>query len=195
MYPQRRIEKIRKALKKKEAISLPAKDNIESSVIVPLFVKEGDVHILFTRRTGKVRDHKNQISFPGGVKDSADRSLRDTALREMWEEIGVAHKDIEILGKLDDIYTSTGYCISPFVGLIPHPYDFHINDDELDEILTFPLTAFMSRSAFREESHTYRGETHRVYYFDVKTDVTVWGATAKILTQFLEVTCRWQRPL
>src|SRR5262245_56549999 len=89
-----------------------------AAVLVPFLEKEGETYLLFTRRTESVRDHKGQISFPGGARDPGDPSLRETALRETEEEIGVPRHAVEVLGELDDYVTVTNYMITPYVGII-----------------------------------------------------------------------------
>ena len=88
-----------------------------SAVLVPIYHKQGEYYILFTKRTEDVKNHKGQISFPGGVHQEEDRTLVDTALRESAEEIGLMPNDVEVLGELDDTTTVTSsFIISPFVG-------------------------------------------------------------------------------
>src|SRR5437667_5720121 len=86
-----------------------------SSVLVPLFLKDGEYHMLFTRRTDHLRNHPGQISFPGGRRDETDASLLETALREAEEELGLMRGDVKVLGELDDMFTATQYRITPFV--------------------------------------------------------------------------------
>jgi len=91
-----------------------------AGVLVPIFRQGGDYMILFTKRTNKLEHHKGQISFPGGSVDEEDNSVRDTALREAREEIGLLKEDVEILGRIDDTLTVVSDFIGhPFVGLIP----------------------------------------------------------------------------
>ena len=107
---------------------------IPAAVLVPIFLKQGQYYILFTKRTEKVKEHKGQISFPGGSYEEGDRTLLNTALRESAEEIGLRPKDVEILGELDDgLSLTSNYVISPFVALIPWPYKFIKNKDETDD--------------------------------------------------------------
>jgi len=121
-------------------------------VLVPLFEKGDRWYILFTKRTERVKHHKGQISFPGGVVDETDEDMEATALRETFEEIGLPRDNAEILGKLDDAYTVTsGYLITPIVAEIPHPYPFSINEDEIEELIEIPLEAFLDRDRWTSE--------------------------------------------
>lgn len=158
-----------------------------AAVIVPLFERAGEWHILFTKRTEKVRDHKGQISFPGGVRAEEREPLLATALRESFEEIGLKEKDVEVLGKLEPVTTvSTNYTICPFVAVIPYPYAFALNPEEVEEVIEVPLSFLLDPANFREEWQVREGEMFLVYFYDYKGKV-IWGATAKILKQLLEL--------
>src|SRR5262249_58054340 len=95
---------------------------VRAAVLIPLYEVGGQVHVLLTRRTDKGDQHKGQVSFPGGRCDETDADALDTALREAYEEVGLRREDVEILGALDDMLTSTGFVVTPYVGVIPHPY-------------------------------------------------------------------------
>ena len=106
---------------------------------MPVFLKKGQYHLLFIQRTERVKYLKGQISFPGGAYEKNDGLILNTALREAEEEIGLIPKDVQILGELDDVLTATSnYIISPFVGLIPYPYDFRPDKWETEELLEVP---------------------------------------------------------
>jgi 8-oxo-dGTP pyrophosphatase MutT (NUDIX family) len=158
-----------------------------AAVLLPLFKKEGEVHILFTRRTQQVEHHKGQISFPGGRQERKDKDLLATALREAQEEMGIEEKDVQILGELDDICTATSdFCVSPFVALIPYPYPFRINRREIAEIIEVPLSLLLDERRFRQELRERDGEPFQVYFYQHE-DHTIWGATAGILKQLLDL--------
>jgi len=162
-------------------------DRLQSAVLVPVFQKQGQYHVLLTRRTDKVKEHKGQISFPGGACEEADGTLVNTALRESAEEIGLAAEAVEVLGELDDAVSRTSnYIISPFVGLIPWPYQFKMNGDETAEIIEVPLPALLNGDSLREENETIDGEEMTSYFYHYQGKV-IWGATARILHQFLDI--------
>ena len=159
---------------------------VRAAVLVPLFEEGGKLHVLLTRRTEEVRDHKGQISFPGGRKDADDRTLIATALRECKEEIGVPEARVRILGELDDLVTITDYLVSPFVGLIPYPFPFKISEREIAELIHIPLEDFLPPERLRIARRLqYRGRSHTTFFFDMGPHV-VWGVTAEILLQLLE---------
>ncbi len=162
----------------------------EAAVLVPVFDREGEFHLLFTRRSQLVAYHKGQVSFPGGARSEADVSLMDTALRESWEEIGLKARDVEIVGELDDTLTTTSnFRISPFVGFIPHPYEFTINRAEIDEVFGVPISFLLSGVGRKEESYVFGNETVVGCVYEYEGRI-IWGATAQIVRQFLEV---WQQ--
>jgi 8-oxo-dGTP pyrophosphatase MutT (NUDIX family) len=161
-------------------------EHTRAAVLLPLFTKDGSCHILFTKRSDKVRYHKGEISFPGGNYDATDKDLLATALREAHEEIGLKPQDVYVLGALDEMMTMTDFIVSPFVGFIPYPYTFVPSHEEIAEIIILPLTGFLKEGVLNEEYRTYNERTEKVSVYQCGGHV-IWGATAKILRQFLEI--------
>jgi 8-oxo-dGTP pyrophosphatase MutT (NUDIX family) len=157
---------------------------VTAAVLVPLFLQEEEVQVLFTQRTLTVRDHRGQIAFPGGVRDPGDHDLLATALRETQEEIGLESRVVEVLGTLPPTDTITGYHIFPFVGLIPHPYNFRTNPREVERLLTLPVPEFFPPERWSSGPYTFQGRVTRVCYWHNGREV-VWGATARILLNLL----------
>jgi len=183
------IENVRKALAQHDKQTLILRDVPLSpaAVLVPLFEMEGKFHILLTKRTETVEYHKGQICFPGGGRHETDRDLKDTALRETFEEVGVKPEDVRILGELDSIGTvSSNFLITPYVGVIPYPYEFKISVDEIESLIEVPLSALRDEKNYREEVYDLDGSIMTGFVFDYQGEV-IWGATARILRQLIEV--------
>jgi len=179
-------EKIKEILACREKACIDEPGLIRAAVLIPLFKKQGEYHVLLTRRTDKVGTHKGQISFPGGKRDGGE-DLLCTALREAREEMGIAEKDVRILGELDDMCTiASDFCIAPFVGLIPYPYPFKVNRHEIEEIIEVPLSVFLDEAKFREELRSRNGELIPVFFYQHE-EHTIWGATARILKQLMDL--------
>ena len=157
-----------------------------AAVLVPLFCQEENWHILFTQRSQKVVHHKGQISFPGGNRMRKDKSPLDTALRESHEEIGLKAEDVEILGELDDSQTISGFVVTPFVGVIPQPYPFKISRREIDEVFAVPLSTLANKDNLSVEVQDAEDWKTSGYFYHYQ-DKVIWGATARILTHFLEL--------
>jgi 8-oxo-dGTP pyrophosphatase MutT (NUDIX family) len=163
---------------------------IPAAVLVPIYYKEGQYYILFTKRAEWLKEHKGQVSFPGGARHEGDKTLRDTALRECAEEIGLAPDKVKVLGELDDILTETSnYVISPFVALIPYPYKFKVSGSEVGEIIEAPISVLLDKDRLHQKSAVLRGKMVNFYVYKYHGSV-IWGATAKILKQFLDVFSR-----
>lgn len=183
-------DKIRQVLLSRSKVRLSGSGLNEAAVLVPLFNKEGEYHILLTRRSQLVAYHKGQVSFPGGARSEADVSLMDTALRESWEEIGLRAKDVDVLGELDDTpTTSSNFSISPFVAFIPYPYQFTINRAEIDEVFGVPISFLLSHAGRREEWYVFGDDFVVGYAYEYEGRI-IWGATARIVQQLLEI---WQQ--
>jgi 8-oxo-dGTP pyrophosphatase MutT (NUDIX family) len=181
------IERLRNALNARQILRINNEKMKVSAVLVPVFLKKGQYHLLFIKRAERVKDHKGQISFPGGAYEKADGFLLNTALRETREEIGVTPEDIVVLGELNDTPTTTSnYIISPFVGVIPYPYNFKPDNWETEELIEVPITALLDKNCFSESITVQNGEEINTYIFKYG-DRNIWGATAKILKQFLEI--------
>ena len=159
-----------------------------AGVLIPLFDDHGVCHVLFTRRTDTVEHHKGQISFPGGKVDEEDGSVKETALRETFEEIGVVREQIEILGRIDDTLTVvSNFLIHPFVGLVPYPDNLNICSAEVDSIIKVPLSRFFPENV-QERMHLveYDGMTINSLGFEYRGDV-IWGATARMMDNFIHI--------
>ncbi len=178
------IEELSNILNSRERQAINCPDYVRAAVIVPLFNKEESCHILFTKRTEEVKHHKGQISFPGGAFDEEDGDLRKTALRETFEEIGLKEKDVRIIGTLDDIVTSSKFVVTPFVGYFSYPYRFRLSQREIDELIEVPLSFLLDPACFtaREPLEGEFGEVIFTYQYGQHA---IWGATARILKQFL----------
>ena len=158
-----------------------------SAVLIPLYNKNGEYHVLLTKRTEELEYHKGQICFPGGSHHDEDGTLKDTALREAYEEVGIRPEDVEILGELDSTGTLTSnFLITPFVGIIPFPYEFTVNKHEIDELIEVPLSALADDSKYREETHSADGVICKTSFFKYN-DKVIWGATARVLKQLVEL--------
>lgn len=179
-------ERLRQVLSSRQKKNITMPGLKRSAVLLPIFYKQGQYHLLFTKRTETVRDHKGQISFPGGAQEG-DEMLLDTALRECAEEIGLAPADVEVLGALDDVLTwTTSYVISPFVVAIPYPYQFEVNRREIEELIEIPFSVLLNKGCVRRETEV-RGSEVVTNYFYHCLDKVIWGATARILNQFLGI--------
>jgi 8-oxo-dGTP pyrophosphatase MutT (NUDIX family) len=155
-------------------------------VIIPLFFKNQEPHLLFTKRTDKVEHHKGQISFPGGMEDKTDNNLMETALRETWEEMGIKSEDITILGRTDNFLTNTNFMVTPYVGHFPYPYPYNINEDEISSILEVPLSHLLNPEIFRIEKWKRNGVLWDVHFYDYNGE-NIWGVTGFLLSNFLSI--------
>jgi 8-oxo-dGTP pyrophosphatase MutT (NUDIX family) len=159
---------------------------VPAAVLLPLYRKGGECHVLFTKRAEHLHHHRGEISFPGGVCHPDDRDLLATALRETREEVGIAPGDVEILGMLDDFHSVYDYRVTPFVGFLPDDYRFSINPDEIDRIIEVPLSRLLDPGIFRAEDWNWKGRIHPVLFYTCGTD-EIWGLTAAILHQFIDL--------
>ena len=167
----------------------------KSAILILIYPKSNSFHILMTARSRKLNHHRGEMSFPGGKFDSSsDITLKDTALRETYEEIGIHKNNIEILGSLDDFPTFTGYIIRPYIGVIKNSdkIDFKINQNEVSDLVEIPIEFLVRENLFTEIPFSSKSG-NKIYvlsfnYIDpiTKKKFTIWGASAHILTRFLK---------
>ncbi len=169
--------------------SLPSGRNYRAAaVLIPLVCTQDKWHLLFTRRTDMVQNHKGQVSFPGGAAEMEDVCREDTALRETYEEIGIERGQVEILGKMWEMPTITGFSVTPVVGLIQWPTLLSLSPLEVSRVFIVPLD-WLADPANREEVELTLpdGRREKVIYFQPFDGEKIWGATARIALNFLRV--------
>ncbi|GGL72485.1 NUDIX hydrolase [Halocalculus aciditolerans] len=165
----------------------------ESAVLVPVVERDGDPHLLFTKRASHLSEHPGQMSFPGGGREPSDDSLEATALRECDEEIGLHSEEVEVVGRLDDIETTTGYAISPFVGRVPDRA-YTPDEREVAEVAVLALDDLLDPANYEAERRDHPEYGPILVHFFHVDGYTVWGATGRILTDFLDLALDWQPP-
>ena len=181
------VERIGQILNSRTPRSLQAQELKPAAVLVPLQERQDGDHLVLTRRAAHLNHHQGQIAFPGGKVEILDPSALETALRESREEVGIDPQDVRLLGQLDQVVAGYNFVITPFVGAIPHPYEFRLNLDEASEVFTVPVRELLHEGRFKIEPRaatSIRRDPIYHFYYD---DRDIWGATAKILAQFLEL--------
>jgi 8-oxo-dGTP pyrophosphatase MutT (NUDIX family) len=165
---------------------LPAfRDSRHSAVLVVLTDGDAGPETLLTRRSWEMRTHRGEVSFPGGRMDPGESAL-DTALREAHEEVGLEAELVTVRGELDHLNTAiTRSYIVPVVGTVPERLDLQAQTAEVERVLWVPLREFTRDGAYRSE-HWGEPPLDRVLHFFELEDETVWGATARIITDLLQ---------
>lgn len=157
-----------------------------AAIMVLLYPKNGSYHVLLNRRSQAVEHHKGEISFPGGAKDPEDKDMLHTALRETSEEMGVAARDVTVLGEMSDVATISGFVITPFVGSIPSKYRFTLSREEIDELIEVPLSALLDPQNWREEIRVNGRDMVKAFSY-AYNGLLIYGATARILDEFVHL--------
>lgn len=168
-----------------ETAPVPESPLIPAAVLVPIIMRASGLSVLLTQRTAHLRDHAGQVSFPGGRCEARDATPIDTALRESREEVGIETAQVEVLGTLPDHCTSTGFRITPVVGLVVPPLNLRLDDFEVEETFEAPLAFFLDAANYRRETVTMAGQP-RSFWAVPWRGYFIWGATASILVSLRE---------
>jgi 8-oxo-dGTP pyrophosphatase MutT (NUDIX family) len=165
----------------------PVAPLVAAAVLVPLVQRDEGLTVLLTQRTAHLANHAGQISFPGGSVEATDADCVAAALRETEEEIGLAPETFDILGRLDDYTTFSGFNITPVVGLARPPLAFAIDPFEVEEVFEVPLDFVLDpRNQQRHSREALPGQ-RRYFYAIPYGRHYIWGATAGMLVNFSEI--------
>lgn len=191
----------RVALKGKESIDLDHGDHVlnpdldaliaanllrDAAVLVPIVDRGSEASVILTLRNANMRKHSGQVAFPGGAIDPEDNYEPETAaLREAHEEIGLERQHVELIGRLPRYLTTTGYSITPVLGLVRPPFDLTPNAAEVADVFEVPLSFLMNPANHRRESRIWQ-DKERFYYTMPFGDRFIWGVTAGIIRTLYE---------
>lgn len=157
-----------------------------AAVLVPLVDHQSGITVLLTQRTDHLNRHAGQIAFPGGRLEPEDPTAVAGALREAEEEIGLAEERVEVVGRLDDYVTGTGFVVAPVVGLITPPFAVRLDPMEVADVFEVPLDFFLDPANHRRETRMFKGVERRFWVMPYKHRY-IWGATAAMLVNLYEV--------
>jgi 8-oxo-dGTP pyrophosphatase MutT (NUDIX family) len=167
-----------------EAAALDVHGRIDAAVLVPLYLRDGQLHVVLTKRREDMRRHAGEISFPGGRQDDEETDLRTTALREAEEEIGLPTDAVRLVGALQPTPTiATNYAVYPFVGLIEAGRAWTLSPREVAAVLEFPLAQL--RASYERRRLVRRGMPFMTDTYVIGEHL-IWGATARMLSDLLE---------
>ncbi len=156
-----------------------------AAVLVPVQERADGDYLVLTQRSMRLNHHSGQVAFPGGRIDPEDRGSLEAALRETHEEIGILPSHVRILGQLDQVRAAYNFLVTPYVGLVPFPYEFRLNHAETAAVFSVPVAELLKPGCMTEDGF-FSSNGEPIYHFHYD-GWDIWGATARILKQFLEL--------
>lgn len=188
MFNDAALEELRKILAARPAIEIDAPQHRRACVLIPLVRNRAEWSILFTKRSEQLAAHSGQIAFPGGALEPGE-TLAEAALREAQEEVGIPRESIELIGRLDDVVTHSGFLVAPFVGVIHDPVDYVMQESEVVEIFEVPVEALLDVRNPEVRYVPFRRKEFPAYFYHYGR-YEIWGLTGRMLKGFLDLV--WQ---
>jgi 8-oxo-dGTP pyrophosphatase MutT (NUDIX family) len=182
------LARLRTILATRPAIDIDAPHLKRAAVLVPLVPNDHGWSLLFSLRSVNLAAHSGQISFPGGGVHPGE-ALEAAAIREAHEEVGIAAERVEIIGRLDDLVTHSGFLVAPFAGVIDQRIDYVLQSSEVDEVFEVPIEALLSPQQPAVNYLTFRNKRYPAYYYRYERH-EIWGLTGRILKHFLDFVWR-----
>lgn len=179
------LERLRVLLAKRPAIEIDAPQYRRACVLIPL-IRDGEGwSLLFSRRSEQLTAHSGQIAFPGGGADEGE-ALEQAAMREAEEEVGIGRDQVELIGRLDDVITNSGFLVAPFVGIIRARIDYVLQESEVTEVFEVPMEALLDASQPQVRYVPFRKREFPAYFY-THENREIWGLTGRILKAFLDL--------
>lgn len=157
-----------------------------AGVLIPIIERAREMTVLFTQRSADLSNHPGQISFPGGRMEDHDEDLRATALRETHEEVGIAPQQVSVIGYLEPMPTTSGYAITPTIGIVEPSSELIIDSMEVEYAFEVPLELVLDERSVRHTEREFAGHKVPVVEFHFEGQ-RIWGATAYMLQVFREI--------
>lgn len=182
------VGRLRSVLAKRPAIEIDAPQYRRACVLIPLIRGANDWTLLFHRRAQNLQAHSGQIAFPGGSVENGE-ALEDAAVREAEEEVGIHAAAVELIGRLDDVVTNSGFLVAPFVGVVREKIEYVIQESEVTEVFEVPLEALLDAAQPEVRYVRFRDREYPAYFYRYG-DYEIWGLTGRMLKAFLDLV--WQ---
>ena len=155
-------------------------DKQRSAVMCLVFAENDQLYILLTKRSETLSRHPGEICFPGGKVELEDKNFLDSALRETYEEVGITSSEVNVIGRLDELVTGTGFHVIPFIGIIKSLKNLRLDEREVSEIIKLPLNILANKSNRIKLSKNFNNKNF-TFWKIIYLDYNIWGATASIL--------------
>jgi mutator protein MutT len=179
---------LREILARRPAVEIDAPQHRRACVLIPLIRTPDGWSILFTQRAENLAAHSGQISFPGGALEDGE-TLEQAAIREAEEEVGIPPSAVELIGRLDDVITHSGFLVAPFVGVIHQPVEYVMQEAEVVEVFEVPLEALLDTRNPEVRYVAFREKKYPAYFYHYGR-YEIWGLTGRMLKAFLDLV--WQ---
>ena len=188
MFDDAALERLRGLLGRRPAIEIDAPQHRRACVLIPVIRNGSGWSILFTRRAENLAAHSGQIAFPGGAVESGE-TLEEAATREAEEEVGIPPHRVELIGRLDDVITHSGFLVAPFAGVIHEPIEYVIQESEVVEVFEVPMEALLDVRNPEVRYVPFRNKRYPAYFYHYGA-YEIWGLTGRMLKAFLDLV--WQ---
>ena len=182
------LDRLRQILGRRPAIEIIAPEYRRACVLVPIVRVNNQWSILFSRRSANLAAHSGQIAFPGGAVEEGE-ALEAAAVREAEEEVGIHRGAVELIGRLDDVITNSGFLVAPFVGVIQERIDYVLQEAEVTEVFEVPIEALLDIAQPEVRFVTFSDRKYPVYFYRFH-EYEIWGLTGRMLKAFLDLV--WQ---
>ena len=185
MFDDDSLVRLREILARRVSIAIDAPNLRRACVLIPLIRSKRGWSLLLTRRSENLAAHSGQIAFPGGAVEDGE-SLQEAAVREAEEEVGIPAASVELIGRLDDMITNSGYLVAPFVGVVNEPIEYVIQAAEVVEAFEVPIDALLDTQKPEVRYVSFRNRKVPAYFYPYK-QYEIWGLTGTMLKALLDM--------
>jgi len=187
-FDDRALDRLRQLIAARPSIGIDAPQFRRAAVLIPLIAAPEGWSLLFTRRAENMAAHSGQIAFPGGAIEAGE-AFEDGARREAEEEVGIPAQHVEIIGRLDDLVTNSGFLVAPFAGVVHERFDYVMEEAEVAEIFEVPIDALLDEHNPEVRYISFRNRRYPAYFYHHGPH-EIWGLTGRMLKAFLDLV--WQ---
>ncbi|HEX7151866.1 MAG TPA: CoA pyrophosphatase [Thermoanaerobaculia bacterium] len=188
MFADATLERLRELLVRRPSVEIHAPQHRRAAVLVPLIRHHDGWGLLLTKRAENLASHGGQIAFPGGAVEAGE-TLEEAAMREAEEEVGIPCAQVELIGRLDDLITHSGFLVAPFVGIVHERIDYVIQESEVVEVFEVPFSALLDPANPEVRYVPFRNKRFPAYFYHYE-QYEIWGLTGRMLKAFLDLV--WQ---